>query len=707
MITVNNRNICENCFTETNISPCPRCGFDIYTYRQDPIALKLGSVLNQRYLIGGVIGKGGFGITYLAFDLKLDTKLAVKEYYPVGLALRSPGTTKVSVSNEKSEEPFRNGAEKFYNEAKMVARFNGNPNIVSVHDFFYENDTVYFTMGYLEGETLKSYLQHGKVTEGQALKIMQDISNALLVAHSANILHRDISPDNIMICEDGSIKLLDFGAARQVMAERSQSLSVILKQGFAPLEQYQKKGRQGPWTDIYALGATIYNALTGELIDDPMTRFDNDTVLMDNDHGISPEFWNVLKKCLMLRIEERYQDVPKLKKDLNALNIEQEPITDARSESQTLPTGEAAKASGSTGKSGDPYATELLASEVKGIIGGERTVTGGQDFTGGNQIGQIKYENIHQENVYQENIQEKIPEEQRTYPNHGEEYDRKKRNTVNPVLIAVIAAIVLILGIGIGVFISGARKNSDLVAAESAEEKTEAETESSEAEEETEETEEATEEAEASAKVKRAGISLDDQEEDEEEGEEEETEASEETEEEEEEAEESEDGYEEKEEGMIAIAHVDATSELKAQSVDHATYYASNVADGNYATAWVDGVDGSAAGQSLTLHLGERRNVNKLVIYNGYLKSRYRYTINGKVVQALIDLGDGKAKECSLNIMEPGMDDVPFGSGELNPTEIYIDEPVSTDTIRFTILSDIPGVKYYDTCISEIEVYGN
>lgn len=214
--------------------------------------------------------QGGFGITYLGFDLKLDARIAVKEYYPIGLALRNPGSTMVTVSNAEQGESFKTGAEKFYNEAKMVAKFNGNPNIVSVHDFFYENDTVYFVMGYLQGQTLKSYMKKKTVTEGQAVNIFQQISNALLASHGMNILHRDISPDNIMLCDDGSIRLLDFGAARQVMAEQSQSLSVILKQGFAPLEQYQQKGKQGAWTDIYALGATIYNALTTDMLTDPI-----------------------------------------------------------------------------------------------------------------------------------------------------------------------------------------------------------------------------------------------------------------------------------------------------------------------------------------------------------------------------------------------------------------------------------------------------
>ena len=156
MITINNRNLCENCFSEITTDPCPFCGFNKIAHRSDPMTLAMGSVLSGRYQVGGVIGKGGFGITYLGYDLRINTRVAIKEYYPVGMAVRVPGATQVSISNKKSELPFKEGAEKFYNEASIVAGFNGNPNIVSVHDFFYENNTVYFIMAYLQGQTLKS-----------------------------------------------------------------------------------------------------------------------------------------------------------------------------------------------------------------------------------------------------------------------------------------------------------------------------------------------------------------------------------------------------------------------------------------------------------------------------------------------------------------------------------------------------------------------
>ena len=368
MITLNNKKLCENCFSEISSEPCPHCGFVKGSFRQDPIALSPGSVLNQRYMIGGVIGKGGFGITYLAYDIKLDARVAVKEYYPMGLAMRSPGNTLVTVSSRETEQSFRTGAEKFYNEAKMVAKFNGNPNIVSVHDFFYENDTVYFIMGYLQGQTLKSYLKRKTITEGQAVNIFEQISNALLASHGMNILHRDISPDNIMLCDDKSIRLLDFGAARQVVAEQSQSLSVILKQGFAPLEQYQQKGTQGPWTDIYALGATVYTSLTGAMLTDPMSRLEDDSEYAANKFGISESLWKVIYKCTQLKIQDRYQDIAELKEDLAKVGIETEKFTDIEEEITdclrgNAPEGGALGSNISYAPAADPNATVFLGAD--------------------------------------------------------------------------------------------------------------------------------------------------------------------------------------------------------------------------------------------------------------------------------------------------------------------------------------------------------
>jgi len=320
MIKLNDKNLCEHCFSEIeeNADKCPNCSSEKNNSKY-PTALPEGTILAGRYVVGRVLGKGGFGITYLCYDTRENKTVAIKEYLPDHLTHRNTGETHVSTYSGETEEYFRTGAQKFFEEAKLVSNFNGNPNIISVYEFFYENNTTYFVMEYLDGVDLKTYIKQkgGKIPEGEALYIAEKVIQALMIVHSTNILHRDISPDNIFICSDGKIKLIDFGAARQVMGEVSKSLSVVLKEGFAPIEQYQTRGKQGPWTDIYALGATLYYSLTGEVLDNAMTRMTDDSQM--NLNSVSPEFANILTKMLEIKKEDRYQDTIELKKDITAL----------------------------------------------------------------------------------------------------------------------------------------------------------------------------------------------------------------------------------------------------------------------------------------------------------------------------------------------------------------------------------------------------
>ena len=327
MIEIKSRHICENCFEETETSACPHCGYAPGESAKDPSMLAPGSVLLGKYIVGQVIGKGGFGITYLAYDTAKDKTVAIKEYFPYGIARRTAGSPKVSVASGENTETFELGAEKFYEEAKLISRFNGSPNIVGVYEFFFENDTVYLVMEYLRGITLKEYIRdNGVITAPQALYIARHVSEALSVAHDASVLHRDISPDNIILCDNGDIKLIDFGSARQLVAEHSQSFSVILKPGFAPPEQYQKKGNQGPWTDIYSLGATLYFALTGDIPEDPVSRFDDDDTFKTNQFDVNRELWTVISKSTKLKAEDRYADIREMKNDLNEVSFEPEPV---------------------------------------------------------------------------------------------------------------------------------------------------------------------------------------------------------------------------------------------------------------------------------------------------------------------------------------------------------------------------------------------
>lgn len=289
--------------------------------------LAQGYLLADRYCIEKILGRGGFGITYLAYDKKEEKNIAVKEFFPAEIAFRKKGSADVAVIDSRAAELFRNSAKSFYNEAELASKFNGNPSIVSVYDSFFLNDTVYYTMEYLEGKTLKSYIRsHGRLTEGQAVNVADHISSALMAAHSAEMLHCDISPDNIMVCSNGDIKLIDFGASRTLM--RSGSHTVILKRGFAPPEQYLEKGRCGPWTDIYSLGAVLYYSLTLDEADDPMSRIENDEKFMSNSYGIDSGLWEIIKKSTMLKTGERFADIFEFRNELNKLSIDPQPLVE-------------------------------------------------------------------------------------------------------------------------------------------------------------------------------------------------------------------------------------------------------------------------------------------------------------------------------------------------------------------------------------------
>ena len=263
---------------------CPYCGYREGTPPLAPHYLRPGTVLAGKYLVGRGLGHGGFGTTYIARDQVLGIKLAIKEYLPQDCASRAPGSNMVVPFSGDGAKRFADGLESFLQEARTLARFDGSPNIVGVRDFFTENGTAYLVMNYLEGITLKQYLVRsgGKpVPFEKMLGILLPVMDALRTVHAAGLLHRDVSPDNIFLTTSGQVTLIDFGAARQsmnlnVQNVQQQSVSVILKPGYAPEEQYRSHGRQGPWTDIYALGATMYRTLTGRIPPEALDRLENE-----------------------------------------------------------------------------------------------------------------------------------------------------------------------------------------------------------------------------------------------------------------------------------------------------------------------------------------------------------------------------------------------------------------------------------------------
>ena len=304
--------VCLGCMREMN-SPgvCPHCGCDAAGYEAPVHQLRPGSILNGKYLVGRSLGEGGFGITYIGFDLNLELRVAIKEYYPNGLVTRQVGGTMSVISFTTQGEQYGKGLDRFVQEARSLAKFYDLSGIVSVKDFFRENGTAYIVMEYIEGETLKQYLARkgGRLPSEEALLILRPVMESLALVHGAGIIHRDISPDNIMLTRRGA-KLIDFGAARTYVDEENRSRTVTLKSGYAPYEQYQTRGEQGPWTDVYALCATIYKCVTGETPPEATERVVEDALTPPA--GVDAPAREALVKGLAVLKKNRYQDIPQL-----------------------------------------------------------------------------------------------------------------------------------------------------------------------------------------------------------------------------------------------------------------------------------------------------------------------------------------------------------------------------------------------------------
>ena len=299
---------------------CPRCGFQ-GELMAIPHQLRPGTVLNGRYLVGGSLGQGGFGITYVGRDLKLDMRVAIKEYYPNGYANRNNQVSNsITITDANNFSVIRDGVQRFLSEARTLARFDTEPGVVTVHDFFETNQTAYIIMEFLDGWDLSRVLKEHLFPADEIFRLMEPVMNTLEKIHTANIIHRDISPDNLMLLPDGRLKLMDFGAARMVDYSDPRSLSVVLKTGYAPEEQYRSRGIQGPWTDIYALCATIYKCITGITPDDSLERgrLDHTRWPSELNIPISRNQEAVLKKGMAFRQEDRFQNIAELRQALNA-----------------------------------------------------------------------------------------------------------------------------------------------------------------------------------------------------------------------------------------------------------------------------------------------------------------------------------------------------------------------------------------------------
>jgi TPR repeat protein/serine/threonine protein kinase len=314
------KSLCMGCMAPAADSMyCPDCGWGRSATAESVLHLAPGTQL-QKYIVGRVLGQGGFGITYIGWDIQLHRKVAIKEYFPQIIASRLPGAATVAPTGVRVNEDFQHGLQSFMNEGRTLARFSDHPCIVSVLNLFEANQTGYLVMGYLEGVTLSEAIatSGGKLPFEAAREVMLRVLDGLREVHAQGMLHRDISPDNIYITRQGPIKILDFGAARMAVGERSQSLSVVLKEGYAPEEQYRRNGHQGPWTDIYAAAATFYRTITGITPPPALDRLADDRLIKPSLYcpSLPGGAEKAILKALAVDAASRYHTVDQFQQDL-------------------------------------------------------------------------------------------------------------------------------------------------------------------------------------------------------------------------------------------------------------------------------------------------------------------------------------------------------------------------------------------------------
>lgn len=312
---------CLGCMREykEEYQVCPYCGYEVGTPPKEAYHMVPGTLLGGRYIVGQVLGFGGFGVTYIGYDTTLERKVAIKEYLPSEFSTRIPGQTEVTTYAGERTEQFNSGLNKFLEEAQMLAKLQAANGVVQIYNSFHENNTAYIIMEYLEGKTLKTYLEEiGKIPVEEAKEILHPIITALKEVHALGIIHRDIAPDNIFLTNDGRVKLLDFGASRFATTSHSKSLSVIIKQGYAPVEQYRSRGDQGSWTDVYSLAATFYKMVTGVTPEDAMERVEKEELKKPSRLGIEipKNTENAIMNALNIKIEDRTHDIVQFEKEL-------------------------------------------------------------------------------------------------------------------------------------------------------------------------------------------------------------------------------------------------------------------------------------------------------------------------------------------------------------------------------------------------------
>lgn len=310
---MDDQNRCMRCMSQKDSQQetCPACGFSEKDFVPEKHHLQPHTILKGQYLVGCALGEGGFGITYIGWDMFLHIPVAIKEYFPSGVVIRDQGQHTVSVFAGKDEESFLQGRSSFFREAQKVAKFDNNVGVVSVKNCFLENGTAYIIMEYISGINLGAYAEvhGGKLTFTETLKLLRTPILTLEELHRASTWHRDISPENLMLAKDGKVKLIDFGSAMESDREKKTRV-LMIRAGYSPVEMYSSTGEDGPYSDVYSMAATIYKLITGVTPPPATDRLDNDPLVPPSALGvkdISHAQEAALLKGMAVQVKSRYQ----------------------------------------------------------------------------------------------------------------------------------------------------------------------------------------------------------------------------------------------------------------------------------------------------------------------------------------------------------------------------------------------------------------
>lgn len=334
--------LCMGCMNqmEEHLTRCPYCGFDETTLHQESYYLAPGTIIGGRYIVGRVISYGGYTVSYLGMDAAVNRKVMVKEYLPSDFSTRSEGETEITIYSGDAREQFEQGLTNFLNEANRIQHLSEPEGIAQIYDCIAENDTGYVISEYIEGNTLRKILDGGKrYSVEEARQFISKILVGLSKVHPLDIVHCDISPDSIVVSNDGTIKLLDFGATRYMTTANSKSLAIILKQGYAPEEQYRSQGIRGPWTDVYALGAVMYRMITGIIPQESVERTLVDELKEPSRLGIEiPEnIENALMNALNVYQQDRTPSAEIFLQELNSPMVKRIKVKKRKNETGKFP----------------------------------------------------------------------------------------------------------------------------------------------------------------------------------------------------------------------------------------------------------------------------------------------------------------------------------------------------------------------------------